>query len=754
MSDFLPRWKAVCLKLGLTLAILAGGLLLVNLDAGPLNRSGVTLALGGGLALLLFVPLMARALQSLEPEGPPLVPRSERRPYVTLFLVSFASLFLEILLIRYCASQIRIFAFFKNIPLIASFLGLGLGLCLGRGGSRNVFAFVLWLFPVSVFLSVGTYIGEVILSVSASAASSEHILGDVAIAEPPLFLQVASQLIVGAFCVGILLVLMALFSELGKVLARAFEPLPRLPSYTVNIVGSLCGIFAFSALSLLETPPWVWFTVGLLPLLWWMDSRRQTFQFVLVALATILTTVPSRGETTWSRYQKLVGYTLELPKKDGGFAPAYMVHVSEAFYQAVLDLSPEAVAEYQSNPGPHYDAAFDSLPIGAEVLVVGAGSGNDVAAALRAGAVRVDAVDIDPAIIRIGEARHPERPYGDDRVRVIVADARKAMRGLPPGSYDAVVFGLLDSHTQLGTSSLRLDNYVFTTESFDVAARLLRPGGQLIVTAVIFRPWLGSRITQLLENACGSPVSVQSFSPAASFRCSVVAAPGKGTPGVSETLPSDDWPFLYLPRRGVPFGYLFVVGAMALSSVVFLRKQGLGLRGFGRYHWHLFSLGAAFLLMETYAINRLALLFGTTWLVSATTIGLVLFLIVLANVTVLAAPTVRYRWAYGGLLLTLFLSFSLSPEFALGSPLPVQLAYGIAVLSPVYFAGLIFARSFSFSAVAGTALGANVFGSAVGGWLEYSTMALGIRAMVPLAGALYLASALFLRVPSEERKSS
>ena len=32
------------------------------------------------------------------------------------------------------------------------------------------------------------------------------------------------------------------------------------------------------------------------------------------------------------------------------------------------------------------------------VLIVGAGTGNDVAAALRMGAERVDAVEIDPAI--------------------------------------------------------------------------------------------------------------------------------------------------------------------------------------------------------------------------------------------------------------------------------------------------------------------------------------------------------------------
>ena len=45
------------------------------------------------------------------------------------------------------------------------------------------------------------------------------------------------------------------------------------------------------------------------------------------------------------------------------------------------------------------------------VAVVGAGTGNDVAASLRAGAGRVDAIEIDPAILATGKLAHPEKPY-------------------------------------------------------------------------------------------------------------------------------------------------------------------------------------------------------------------------------------------------------------------------------------------------------------------------------------------------------
>ena len=45
-----------------------------------------------------------------------------------------------------------------------------------------------------------------------------------------------------------------------------------------------------------------------------------------------------------------------------------------------------------------------------DVLIVGAGNGNDVAVALSQGARHVDAVEIDPVIQGIGAREHPDRP--------------------------------------------------------------------------------------------------------------------------------------------------------------------------------------------------------------------------------------------------------------------------------------------------------------------------------------------------------
>ncbi len=68
------------------------------------------------------------------------------------------------------------------------------------------------------------------------------------------------------------------------------------------------------------------------------------------------------------------------------------------------------------------------------LMIIGAGSGNDVAAALRSGVKHVDAVEIDPAILKLGKATHPMRPYDDPRVTVVVDDAEQGITDVVRGA--------------------------------------------------------------------------------------------------------------------------------------------------------------------------------------------------------------------------------------------------------------------------------------------------------------------------------
>lgn len=269
------------------------------------------------------------------------------------------------------------------------------------------------------------------------------------------------------------------------------------------------------------------------------------------------------------------------------------------------------------------------------------------------------------------------------------------------------------------------------------------------MTAATFRPWFRERLAELLQSACESPVEIADFGGGyafTSYSCRVggIADVAQSLKSLrTDELPTDDWPFLYLPTRSIPRAYVLVVLLLAAASVLVLRSRGLRIGRIGPFHGHLFFLGAGFLLMEVYAVNRLALLFGTTWLVSAVTIALVLVMIVAANFTVLTFTRVNRFVAYLFLFASLIVSYLVSPTVAVGHGVGVSLAYGLLLLSPVFFAGIIFAISFRAAKMAGPAIGANMLGSVLGGWVEYLTMATGIKALALLALMFYLAS-LFL----------
>src|SRR6266853_1655431 len=92
----------------------------------------VSIALLLGSVLLLFVwiyrdragwkALGERLDTFFAPERP-----ATGNVLVQLFVVSFATLYIEMMLIRWIGTEVRIFAFFQNLALIACFLGFGLG---------------------------------------------------------------------------------------------------------------------------------------------------------------------------------------------------------------------------------------------------------------------------------------------------------------------------------------------------------------------------------------------------------------------------------------------------------------------------------------------------------------------------------------------------------------------------------------------------------------------------------------------------
>jgi spermidine synthase len=106
---------------------------------------------------------------------------------------------------------------------------------------------------------------------------------------------------------------------------------------------------------------------------------------------------------------------------------------NHSWYQWVVDLLPAFLKSHpEAKPNSflflQYELPYEIAPSPKNVLILGAGRGNDVAAALRHGAEHIDAVELDPVILRLGKLYHPEHPYSSTNVTSHVDDARAFLK--------------------------------------------------------------------------------------------------------------------------------------------------------------------------------------------------------------------------------------------------------------------------------------------------------------------------------------
>src|SRR5258705_13246010 len=87
-----------------------------------------------------------------------------------LFLTSGTLLFVELLLIRWIPANVVYVGFFNNFLLLASFLGIGIGILLGR---RVATSAAVWFAPLAVGL---------VLFVSLAQGNVKNELGDLWVA--------------------------------------------------------------------------------------------------------------------------------------------------------------------------------------------------------------------------------------------------------------------------------------------------------------------------------------------------------------------------------------------------------------------------------------------------------------------------------------------------------------------------------------------------------------------------------------------
>ncbi|MFO0844462.1 MAG: methyltransferase domain-containing protein [Gemmataceae bacterium] len=698
------------------------------------------------------------------------------RPLTALFLVSLLGLFLQVMLIRWVGTEVRIFAYLQNTILIACFLGLGLGCFTCRqpirlgwtAGSLAILSGLLAFPPARALLHLVTdWLGPV-----------AHSLAWVGYDGDRLALNILELLGGVAVLFALLTLLCVCFVPLGQVLGRLMSDHPRvIVAYSVNIVGSLVGVWLFAALSYWYMPPAVWAVLAVLflaPFL--LPFRRPNAASAALALAFVALTFvagrePDAVSVHWSPYQKLALEVVDL-----GHEPIRWIKVNNVGYQQMIDRRPDYTARNTAAFPPEqqgltqYDLPLKLHRRPRRVLIAGAGSGNDAAGCLRNGAEQVTAVEIDPAIIRLGKAHHPERPYDSDKVRVVVDDARSFFAGCQE-KFDLVIFGLLDSHTTTALTNARLDHYVYTRESFRQARRLLEPDGLMAVTFAPQHDYIVDRMARVLRDEFGAAPDffevphnnygfggvmflagnldgVKEQLDAQPHLRSLIerwrqAAPWHERVSYTAPVATDDWPYLYLPRPTVPFMFVLIalVTVLVLATVRRLFRMPALVTGPSREHWHFALLGAAFLLLETQNISKASVVLGNTWLVSAVIISGVLCMILLANLIAYVRPGLPLGPVGAALCATCVGLYFLDIGRFAFYPMAVKavLVGGLTTL-PMLFSGILFIRSFQLTDRKEEAMGANLIGSLVGGLLQALTFLTGTGALLLLVAGLYAAA--------------
>ncbi|AEB09453.1 methyltransferase type 12 [Desulfobacca acetoxidans] len=696
---------------------------------------------------------------------------------LAIFLVSVLGLFLEMLLIRWISTEIRIFAYLQNTILVVCFLGLGIGCFTSKKPVALRKLLLIPLFFLILLIAI-PQTKEVLGNISQMLSN----LGDLVIWHSVIvsnLWEALFYLIAGLLLTFLLMVLIVdIFIPLGRLLGRLIDAHPQtIWAYSVNVAGSLIGTWLFVLLSVLHQPPVIWLIVMAFFLFFFLEwGNKGKIDFALLLGIIIFSWLASQEnslEILWSPYQKLVLKESSCQKKEAG---KFNLTVNNTNYQALLDLSEKNVKSHPNKFSSEmmglsqYDIPLILHPRPQSFLVVGAGSGNDAAAGIRHNIKKITAVEIDPAIISLGRRYHPEKPYDSPTVQVVNDDARSFFATCQ-GKYDVISFGLLDSHTTTAMTNARLDHYVYTRESLERAKSLLAPGGIIVLSFEAQKPFIADRMASILSEVfqeyplcfcipysnygwggvifiAGDLITVRKQIDN-NKRFAALIEKWQNTKPVPLTyttkVTTDDWPYIYLQTPTIPILYYLLAGMMFLLLIrcgkYFSLKQLFS--EWRLSHWHFFFLGAAFLLLEVQNISKAAVALGNTWEVNAVIVSGVLVMILVANFLAAIFPKLPLKVTYVALILScLTLYFLDLSRFAFLPYFSKVVVVGGLTTLPIVFSGIVFIRSFAVVVGKDTALGANLIGALVGAMLQSVTFITGIKALLLFVAGLYFLSML------------
>jgi Spermine/spermidine synthase domain len=660
-----------------------------------------------------------------------------------IFLVSFAMLFFELLCIRWVPSYVRYLSYFNNFILMASFLGIGLGMLSARRKNFWFLPFPLLLLAMVILVALNKFTLLInstdVLYYGAGEAQS----------------ATAENFIVLPIIFGIVTLC---FIPLSRMFGQLFTQVKPLTAYTFDIIGSLVGIACFYTISYFALPPLLWFIV-LAVLILLLSSRKAVVATGAVLLASMVVVWQLEIGTYWSPYYKIVlhpavpsGYIVDV-NNAGGHQSMIPWQYKEGLYRRVYELFPGSSFHH--------------------VLILGAGSGSDTATALAYGVQSITAVEIDPTILQLGKQFNPDQPYSNPRVKLVVNDGRNFLENTTE-RYDLIIFALPDSLTLTSSNtSLRLESFLLTQNSIAAARSHLTSNGLLMLYNFYRENWLVDKLVNMVGHTFNNQEPFVSTYGGRGRGAVIMDGPRLATlppgefgqyhefpnplndrlhvigegfyPLSSNTTPAtDDWPFLYLVGHSFPLIYiegLAMVLVFALGGTLILAPRKV-LR---RFDWHMFFLGAAFMLLEVKSLTTFSLLFGSTWLVNSLVFFAILCSVLLAILFNRRFKVKRIAPVYLLLFAILVLNILLPPEaLLLNNPVIRYILASALAFAPVFLANIIFTNSFRDSETADIAFASNLLGIIFGAGLEYFSMLIGYRLLL-IPVIVFYALALLLR---------
>jgi spermidine synthase len=706
----------------------------------------------------------------------------------SVIVVAGLSLFLELVLIRWEAGIFAVFALYKNFALLSCFCGLGIGYAKARDkqlslpGSLPMIMLLLLVFSVLRY-GIGDIGNMMFQVVPVREEASVFYLVDPNVSFAAYFVRSVPVyfLLAATFVLNTLVLL-----PIGQFCGNLMQRMQPLASYGYNLLGSIGGVCLLFALSWVWAGPAIWFGLAVAAVAYFQlvsrSARRIAFGFAIGCVMLAAWPITPLVQTIYSPYQ-----VIERATQSNGLMDLL---VSGSYYQQVFNLSlanPERETDRTlKRIVGYYELPFKTARSVGRVAIVGAGSGNDVASALRNHAGHVDAVEIDPAIRDLGLENHPEHPYQDPRVSSIINDARNFFRTTTT-SYDAIVYGVLDSHIVVSHgANMRVDSFVYTKEGMRDAFDHLKKGGLMSVSFALPNVLMGEKVFQILKSLpnSGPPVAVltgynnnNTTTFMVSKNAAVVLPLGfmtthqltdvtsryMATSMKTLDLPTDDWPFFYLEKKMYPQTYLMLL-ALVLGIAFFLVRGLLPSQTWQPSMLSFFFLGGGFMLVETKAITELGLLFGNTWQVVAITIVSVLVMAYLANIFAARLTRQVLAFAFPGLFAILLTGYVVAVHGSISaSDLPEKILLVAILVGPLFFSGIVFSTLLKGTENISAAMAYNLMGAMLGGALEYNSMrfgfsflyliALGLYGLAWLAMYSYLVPSSWLRMSDETSTS-